>query len=320
MRAGPAPASHLPLDPRLLEPFAVLAEDLHFTRAAERMFIAQPALSQQIRRLENQVGTELFTRPPLPVELTPAGHALLAHARPALAEIKAGFNDAREAAVGRHGTVAVAGISPLSSHVIPALASAFRDEHPDTTLRVREASIEEQVDALHARTVDVGLFVLPAEIDLDRLQVDVLASGPSYVAVPPRHRLSGAAVASLEEFAAETWIAPAGSDSGAYRASFLASCRRHGFAPRIDQQANSVEMALGFVAAGFGVAAASWAAVLRPRSDVAFVAIADEAVEIVAARAGDAAPVTDAFVATARAAVAELVPVHLHAELRLVNR
>src|SRR5690348_1264103 len=103
----------LPFDVRLLEPFVVLAEELHFTRAAERLHVAQPALSQQIARLERQVGSRLFTRPPGPIALTPAGEVLLRRVRPALVELLAAVEEARDVVAGRRGSLSVGHMSGL---------------------------------------------------------------------------------------------------------------------------------------------------------------------------------------------------------------
>ena len=107
------------VDPRLLESFVVLGEELHFTRAADRLHIAQPALSQQIGRLERQVGATLFTR--MPVALTPAGEALLRGARPALRELREAVEAARRVHSGEAGPVRVGHLSSFGPRAIPAL-------------------------------------------------------------------------------------------------------------------------------------------------------------------------------------------------------
>ena len=114
------------IDLRLLESFVILAEELHFTRAAERLHIAQPALSQQIGRLERQIGAKLLTRPPLPVSLTPAGNEFRARAGAALAGIRAAVAAARAVADGTAGDLTIGHLSSYAPHVIPAIAGAFR--------------------------------------------------------------------------------------------------------------------------------------------------------------------------------------------------
>src|SRR5437588_7837267 len=148
---------HLPFDVRLLEPFVVLAEELHFTRAAERLHVAQPALSQQIARLERQVGGRLFTRPPEPIALTPAGESFLRGAQPALAELHAAVDDALDVIAGRSGSLVVGHLSPFSWRIVPALTAAFRASRPGIALQMRLLQIEDQRPELNARTLDLGL-------------------------------------------------------------------------------------------------------------------------------------------------------------------
>src|SRR6478609_4870412 len=150
----------LSIDLRLLESFVILAEELHFTRAAERLHVAQPALSQQIGRLERQLGAKLLTRPPLPVELTPAGRELRARAGASLADIRAAVATARAVADGTAGALAIAHLSSYAPDVIPAIAGAFATAHSEVTLHLSEGSIEEQVDAIRAHDVDLAMFHL----------------------------------------------------------------------------------------------------------------------------------------------------------------
>src|SRR6187399_2708278 len=108
----------LGIDTRLLESFVVLGEELHFTRAAERLHVAQPALSQQIARLERQLGMRLFTR--APVALTPPGQALFERVRPALQQVWGAIEDARRVGAGEAGTVRVGHLSSFGPRAIPA--------------------------------------------------------------------------------------------------------------------------------------------------------------------------------------------------------
>jgi len=173
----------LSIDLRLLQSFVILAEELHFTRAAERLHIAQPALSQQIGRLERQLGAKLLTRPPLPVTLTPAGTELHARAGAALADIKAAVSAVRAVADGAAGALRIAHLSSYAPHVIPAIAGAFTAANPEITLHLSEGSIEEQIDGIRAHDVDVAMF----HLDPDNKRIEtgveqhVIASAPQFV-------------------------------------------------------------------------------------------------------------------------------------------
>ena len=301
----------IPLDVRLLEPFVVLAEELHFTRAADRLHVAQPALSQQIARLEQQMGMRLFTRPPEAVRLTPAGQALLARVRPALAAIRTGVGEARSVAAGDLGALGVAHLSSLTPRVVPAIIAAFHDECPRVSVLPREASVEEQLGDLRDGEVDVGLFHLNRDVKLDGegVVVDMVAPGcPRYAAVRPDHRIAGWRAVALGELAGESWIMPSGTGHPGYQAAiFLATCRRKGFEPRVVERANSIETMLGLVAAGLGIALAPWAVALGKPGGLVLVEIEGESLDLVAVRTEHSAAAGEVFIAVARAVVARLL-------------
>lgn len=282
----------LPVDPRLLRPLLVLAEELHFTRAAQRLHTTQSALSQQIARLELQVGTRLFDRPPLAVALTPAGEALVAGARPALAAFDRAVDDARAAAGSVPSELTLGHVSSLALHVAPALVAAFARLHPGTALRPSDLNIEEQLAALPAGQIDAALFA--AGPDLDRaelgLHVEPVAHTPQFVAIPAGHpvttRLSPAAVGHprvrLTDLAGEPWILPIGTmdATGAPQATmFQTLCERHGFAPRIAHQADSIDGLLGLTTAGLGLSAVPWVVTLRRPAGVVLAEIEGESVD-----------------------------------------
>jgi DNA-binding transcriptional LysR family regulator len=271
----------LGVDPRLLESFVVLAEELHFTRAAERLHIAQPALSQQIARLERQLGATVVTR--APVALTPAGRVLFERARPALRDLRA----AVEAARGGAGPVRLGHLSSFGPRVVPALVTALRDRHPEIELVAGEYSVEEQLAGLHAGILDAGLFYADPTVELGDPDVTLhpVASGPHYVVLPGTHRLADAAELPLEALRDEDWIEPRGTGTPGYQARFFAAlCARHGFTPRVVAHANSIETMLGLVGEGLGIAPAPWTVLLRPPpADLVFVPTPGEAFDVVAA-------------------------------------
>jgi DNA-binding transcriptional LysR family regulator len=301
----------LSIDLRLLQSFVILAEELHFTRAAERLHIAQPALSQQIGRLERQLGAKLLTRPPLPVTLTPAGTELHARAGAALADIKAAVSAVRAVADGVAGALRIVHLSSYAPHVIPAIAGAFTAANPEITLHLSEGSIEEQIDGIRAHDVDIAMF----HLDPDNRRIEtgveqhVIASAPQFVVLPVRHRYARQSQVDMADLSSEAWIAP-GMVGSAQSRNFTALCARHGFVPRVVQQTNSIETILGLVRAGFGVAPAPWAVALRAPSDVALVPLAGAVYDVVMARPathGFEATAAERFVAVARTVVAELI-------------
>jgi DNA-binding transcriptional LysR family regulator len=303
-------APRLPVDARLVEPFVVLAEELHFTRAAERLQVAQPALSQQIARLERQLGAVLFTRPPGPVTLTAAGDALLARARPALAELRGAVEDARAIAAGREGTLRLVHLSSFGPGMVPGLVEALHASAPGLRLISRESSVEEQLEALADGSADVGLFYYDPTLPLPTAGtvLEPIAEGPHYVAMRSDHPRAADPVVALEDLAAERWILPTGTTTQGYQASFfLTMCARHGFTPEIAQDANSIETMLALVAAGFGIAPAPWLALPRRPANVVFVPTEQERFAIVAAHRAAPGPALGVFAAVARQVADDLL-------------
>jgi DNA-binding transcriptional LysR family regulator len=303
----------LPVDIRWVESFAVVAEELHFTRAAQRLRVSQPALSQQIARLERQLGVQLFTRSPGAVALTPAGIALWREVQPTLAGLRAGIAAARAVGAGAKGRLRVQHLSSYGPHVLPMVAAQLRETDPDLVVELREASIEEQLAALRQRVADVGVFHLDPDVDLDApgISTTTLAAAPRYVALPRGHVFATSRTLSLDQLAGDVWVIPVGaSERSVQEANVVAACRRHGFEPRIGQRANSIETMLGLVASGFGVAPAPWSVALRPPPlAVHLVRVADDHHRVVVAHLdGTAAtPVLERFVAAAGAVVATLL-------------
>jgi DNA-binding transcriptional LysR family regulator len=302
----------LPVDIRGVESFAVVAEELHFTRAAQRLRVSQPALSQQIARLERQLGVQLFTRAPGAVGLTPAGVALWREVQPAMAGLGAGIAAARAVGAGATGRLRVQHLSSYGPVVLPMVAAQLRETDPDLVVELREASVEEQLAALRQRVADVGVFHLDPDVHLDApgISTTTLAAAPRYVALRWDHVFATSRTLPLEELAGEVWVMPVGAPEGSVQeANFVASCRRHGFEPRIGQRANSIETMLGLVASGFGVAPAPWSVALRPPLSVRLARVADDHHRVVVAHPdGTAAtPDVERFVAAARAVVAALL-------------
>jgi DNA-binding transcriptional LysR family regulator len=294
-----------------MESFAVVAEELHFTRAAQRLSVSQPALSQQIARLERQLGVQLFTRPPSAVSLTPAGVALWREVQPAMAGLRAGIAAARAAGAGEPERLRVRHLSSYGPHVLPVVAARLRETVPALHVELREASVEEQLEALHHRAADVGVLHLDPDVELEApgITTTVLAVVPRFVALPLGHVFATSPTLSLAELAGEVWVMPVGSsEPSVQEANAVAACRRHGFDPRIGQRANSIETMLGLVASGFGVAPAPWSVALRPPSSVHLARIIDEHLCVVVAQPdGTSRPAIDRFVAVARSVVGDLL-------------
>lgn len=254
--------------------FRCLADELHFGRAAERLSITSPSLSQQIAGLERTVGGRLFDRTSRSVSLTPLGSALVPHATRVLdAHDELGDWVSRtrrsDAPVLRIGVVA-AGAAPLTSAIMAAVASM-----PDLRLEMRRVGFFEVVDELLGGSADVVLAAAPLAHDPAVIDATPLWTEPRVLVIPRSHRLAERGSISIGDVSEETFIAASGGDP-ATLAWWLVDPRPDGAHPRVGAHANDLEGILDLVEAGVGVnIAAASAAAHFPRPTLAFVPIED---------------------------------------------
>ena len=243
------------LDLRQLRYLVAVGEEGHVTRAAERLGMQQPPLSQQIKAMEAQLGFQLFRRKPRGVELTEGGRVLFEEACAILARLEQAERDAHRAARGEQGQLRI-GVAPTAPFhpLVPGAIRAFRETWPGVTVTLDECLSRQAVQGLREARLDAA-FVraeLPAE---DGLAVHRLLDEPMLVAVPAAHPLAAvAAPQPLRNFAAEPFIAFARVDGPGMFDATLAACLRAGFTPRLGQEAPRITSTLGLVAAGLGVA------------------------------------------------------------------
>jgi DNA-binding transcriptional LysR family regulator len=213
------------MDPRLLRPFVVLAEELHFGRAAQRLHVTQPALSQQIARLERQLGVRLLDRSTHHVQLTDAGRAVL---EPAGAAVRAA--DAVEAAArGEAGELSL-GFSPGAHYVAQAALAQLARERPALRVRARQDNTGVLVRLVAAGELEIalGFCAEPA----DGVVSEVAREERAVLAVGERHPLAERGSVSLEELRSETFALVDAHDGAGYNAAVVAHCRASGFEPR----------------------------------------------------------------------------------------
>ena len=242
-----------------------LADELHFARAAARLHIAQPPLSQQIKALENELGVRLFDRTSRRVGLTDAGAAFIAEARRTLASAEQAIEAARRAARAETGRLAVGYVSSASYELLPAVLRAFRRRAPDVLLVLEEMNSSEQSRGVLAGTLDVGFVRRPPPTDR-RLAGTVVRREPIVVAVPRDHALAAARAIRLRELALEPFVIFPARPRPSWADVTLDLCRSAGFEPRVVQEAVEMVSALSLVAAGIGIALVPGAvrAVRRP--------------------------------------------------------
>ena len=240
---------------RHLRYFVAVAEEGHVTRAAERLGMQQPPLSQQIQALERELAVQLFRRKPRGVELTDAGRALLDDARAILAHVDHAFATTRRTARGEQGRIAIGFTSSAPFHpFVPRVIRAFREAYPLVALTLDEGGTTELIEDLRSERVDAAFIRTPVA-DPMGIAVNPLLEEAMLVARPATHALAADATElPLAALAAETFIVyrrPSGP--GLYDAIFGA-CHAAGFSPIVGQEAPRIVSTLNLVAAGLGIA------------------------------------------------------------------
>jgi DNA-binding transcriptional LysR family regulator len=238
-----------------LHAFVVLAEELHFGHAAARLGIAQPPLSQQIRRLEDKVGHALFTRGPGRVTLTPAGSELLPAARRALTELADGLAAARAVGSGRAGCLRIGFAASLALTLLPGLLRTFRDHYPGVHLDIHEMTTAPQIAALRDKTIDIGLLREPPE-DETELGFRTVFSEPFVAVLPTGHPLAAQRTVQLAQLAHSPFVLLPRSVGPSLHDQIIGLCTAAGFTPHVVQHAVEWQTVCALVETGLGVSLA----------------------------------------------------------------
>ena len=241
---------------RQLRYFVAVAEENHFGRAAARLHMTQPPLSQAIQSLEAALGSSLFQRTKRSVALTPAGAALLPEARRMLQQAAALPDLARRASSGESGLLTLSFVSTADYSVLPPLLREFRENHPQVHIELREATTDVQLEDLLQGRIDAGLLIPPLT-DKARAELEYMTvlSEPLVLAAPQGTRaLRGKAAATLKEVADMPLIIFPRRIAPALYDAILGCFRDAGLTPRIGQEAIQMQTIVGLVSAGMGVA------------------------------------------------------------------
>lgn len=256
---------------RQMQQFLAVAEELHFGRAAARLNMAQPPLSQSIRRLELDLGVELFDRSKRSTELTRAGHVLVEEARRTIRQAEIARTLVQRAA-SVVPEVKVSFIGPALYQLLPDLLVRFRATAPDTHVRLVERSTPEQLDNIRAGTFDVGFIT--AGISHEECESAVVERARLVAAVPADSPLAERRSISLALLAEQPFLLP--PQKYAAQSELLTVFKHAGLAPRVTQETNQINTALSLVGAGFGCSLAMATAALSQPRNVAFVPIEDD--------------------------------------------
>jgi DNA-binding transcriptional LysR family regulator len=219
------------LELRHLRYFIAVAEELNFSRAAERLHMAQPPLSVAIRQLEQELGTELFVRTTHEVQLTDAGQAFLDGARRTLTELEHAESDAKRAAAGELGRLRVAFSWSARFETLPELGQAFRTNHPDVEMRTEEMWNAKMPQALLSGGIDVAISLCPERVS--KCSYVTIRREPVAVLLAETHPLAPSESTSLDALAAEEFLMFPRDLAPRLYDFMMGLCRRAGFEPRI---------------------------------------------------------------------------------------
>jgi DNA-binding transcriptional LysR family regulator len=244
---------------RQLRYFVAVAHHRHFTHAADELFVAQPAVSQQIRKLERDLGVQLFDRAHHSVTLTAAGAALLERAERILDDVDVALDEARSSSGQVAGRIRLGGWQ--SMHIgLPDLLSAFRARYPGVNVAVTEMVTDDMVAGVRNGTLDAAMVVQRPRLAVGELEVTPFLTEPFALAVAPTHAFARRRRVRLAELAEEPFITHL--PGSAVREIVLDACAEAGFRPRIILETGEMSAARAYVAAGLGIT-------ILPRSSLA---------------------------------------------------
>jgi DNA-binding transcriptional LysR family regulator len=292
---------------RHLRYFIAVAEELNFSRAAQRMHMAQPPLSAAIRQLERDLGVDLFVRTTREVKLTDAGNAFLAGARRTLADAQRAAEDAKRAAAGELGHLRIAYSWSTRFETLPALGRAFRASHPDVELLAQELWNARMPPAFASGSIDIALSLCPeiaAELELAAVRKERLVA-----LVPGAHRLAREDAIALSALADEEFIVFPREIAPRLHDAFMSIYRRAGFEPRVRNESFHTGWDLGVLAEIPAVAVAPQTVAGGLPEGIVAVPLSeptDSLETCVVWRGDDSSPTVAAFVAAARSAFGSL--------------
>jgi DNA-binding transcriptional LysR family regulator len=286
---------------RQLRYFVAVAEELHFRRAAARLHMSQPPLSQQIASLEEELGCVLLARSRRRVELTAAGAAFLRDARAMLGELDAAVATVRRIETGQAGLLRVNFVGSALLSILPGIVQRFRAARPSVEIELRERSTVEQLRALSAGVVDVGLVRPPIEAE-DQLRTEVVMRERTVAAIPSDHPLAKLKRVPLRRLAAEPLVLfPRGQAPG-FHDLLTGRLAATGTSPQVVQYAPEMLTIIGLVAAGIGVSPVPASVARLALDGVTYRPLggAPDTELLAVTRAGDESPLVRAFLTDAR--------------------
>ena len=294
------------LELRQFRQFIAVAEELSFHRAAQRLHMSQPPLTQAIQRMEEELGVKLFERNNRNVRLTQAGAIFLDEARRTIAQAERAIIAARQSAQGFIGFLRIVFVSNAMNVYLPPILRLFHQQHPDVVLKLHERASGQQAKEIQTEWADVG-FLVPPLLEANDLSVETVFRESLVAALPRQHRLATNQRIQLQELAGEPFVMlPALQGPGLY-AHIMIACAKAGFTPRIVQEAHHMRSLIGLVAAEIGVTIVPASLNDSRQTEVVFRELYQGHTTpqydlAVAWRANNSSPVLQTFLAVVRAA------------------
>ncbi len=236
---------------RHLRYFRTVAAELHFGRAAEKLHIAQPPLSHQIRQLEAELGFELFNRTRRAVTLTPAGQAFLVQIERLFQQLEQAVEIGRKTSRGELGRVSIGFVGSATYNILPALLHQFRDRYPEVQLELHELTTDRQLIWLRDGRIDLGLM-RPPIVEPD-VSSHTIFQEPPIVVLPASHQLAQSVTIELSALATAPFILfPRQLAPGLYD-PIITLCQAAGFSPQVVQECVQMQTIVSLVSANLGV-------------------------------------------------------------------
>jgi DNA-binding transcriptional LysR family regulator len=282
---------------RQIRSFLSIAETLHFGRTAEMIHLSQPALSLQIRALEDEIGVRLFERNRRKTALTAAGVAFREDATGALLRLDQAVRKARLAASGKLGILRIGFVSTAGNEMVPAIIRQFRELNPEVEFFLRNILTIDQIQMLEAGSLDIGFLRLPIG-EHSGLEVVTVHREPFVLVVPSSHKLAKRKRVRLREASGQDFVIYERAYAPGFHDLTFGMLRDAGIIPKVRQTAGEMPMLISLVDSGVGVAILPASAVKRSVASVVACEIADKIPmsEIgMAVQKGNRAPVLDNF-------------------------
>jgi DNA-binding transcriptional LysR family regulator len=286
---------------RHLRAFVAVGEELHFGRAAQRLHVAQPPLSQLIKGLERELGVELFTRTTRQVKLTPTGKVFLEYVRSALDAVDRARESVRRAGRGEIGQIRVGFTGLTTCRVLPVVARAYRERFPQVRLDLHTAMFSgEQVQGLLDGVIDVGFIRIG--VSTPKLESRVLEDDPIVLVLSESHPLTSHESIRLADLAAERFVSYPSRRGSSLRDAVVIACTAAGFTPQVVQEAPDTHTIMSLVGADVGVALLPGSVADLHMEGVVYRPVSDPTPQVplaMAWRRGDDSPVLAGFLRVA---------------------